>query len=235
MAEHYKRHRFPREIICYGVMLYYRFSLSLRDITEMLAYRGIDVSHEAVRYWVNKFGPIFALNISKKRQWEPGDKWHMDEVRIVMNEEVYWLWRAIDQHGNELDILLQRRRNTKAAKRFFQRILKKYYFTPRLMITDKLRSYKAAKRSILKSTEHRSHKRLNNRIERSHQNTRLRERQMRKFKSPGQAQRFLSVYGQFLNLLKIPKTKLQAAVYRNKVKKALTCFDLATSTDLCAA
>jgi putative transposase len=233
MKDRYKRHRYASEIIRYSVMLYYRFSLSFRDIVEILAYRGIDVSHEAIRYWVNKFGPIFTQNINKKRNWKPGDKWHLDEVRIVINREVYWLWRAIDQDNNELDILLQRRRNTKAAKRFFKKILKKYGFVPRVIITDKLRSYKAARKSILKSTEHRSHKRLNNRIENSHQSTRIRERQMRKFKSPGGTQRFLSICGQFLNLLKIPRVKFQSSVYRAKLKEAFACFNLASATNLC--
>jgi putative transposase len=232
MKDRYKRHRYPAEIIKYSVMLYYRFSLSFRDIVEILAYRGIDVSHEAIRYWVNKFGPIFTQNILKKRSWKPGDKWHFDEVRIVMNGEVYWLWRAIDQDNNELDILLQRRRNTKAAKRFFKKILKKYGFVPRVIITDKLRSYKSARKTILKSTEHRSHKRLNNRIENSHQSTRIQERQMRKFKSPGGAQRFLSICGQFLNLLKIPRVKFQSSIYRDKLKEAFACFNLASATNL---
>jgi putative transposase len=232
--EKYKRYRYPAEIIKYSVMLYYRFCLSLRDVSEILLYRGIDVSHETIREWSNKFGPIFMQNINKKRIWKPGDKWHMDEVRIVMNGEVYWLWRAIDQDNNELDILLQKRRNTKAAKRFFKKMLKKYGFTPRVMITDKLRSYKAARKSILKTVEHRSHKRLNNRIENSHENTRLRERQMRKFKSPGGAQRFLSIYGQLLNLLKIPRFKYQASVYKEKLKDAFVCFNKADSYHLCA-
>lgn len=230
----YKRHRYPAEIIKYTVMLYYRFCLSLRDVSEILLYRGIDVSHETIREWSNKFGPIFAQNIDKKRSWCPGDKWHMDEVRIVMNGEVYWLWRAIDSDNNELDILLQKRRNTKAAKRFFKKILKKYGFTPRVMITDKLRSYKAARKSILKSVDHRSHKRLNNRIENSHEITRLRERQMRKFKSPGGAQKFLSISGQLLNLLKVPRFKYEASVYRGKLKDAFACYNSADQHPLCA-
>ncbi|MDF2966037.1 MAG: hypothetical protein K0Q51_1425 [Rickettsiaceae bacterium] len=230
----YKRHRYPVEVIRYAVMLYYRFSLSLRDIVEMLAYRGIDVSHESIRRWTSKFGPTFAGNISKKRLWKPGDKWHMDEVRIVMSGKVYWLWRAIDQNNNELDILLQKRRNTTAAKRFFKRILKIYGFTPRVIVTDKLRSYKAAKKTILKSTEHRCHKALNNRIENSHQMTRIRERQMRRFKSPGQAQRFLSIAGRFLNLLKVPRTKYASSVYREKLKDAFSCFNSAASCQIAA-
>ncbi|MDF2964771.1 MAG: hypothetical protein K0Q51_159 [Rickettsiaceae bacterium] len=229
----YKRHRYPVEVIKYAVMLYYRFSLSLRYIVEMLAYRGIDVS-QSIRKWTNKFGPTFASNISKKRLWKPGDKWHLDEVRIVMKGEVYWLWRAIDQDNNELDILLQKRRNAVSAKRFFKRILKIYGLTPRVIVTDKLRSYKAAKRVVLKSTEHRCHKVLNNRIENSHQMTRVRERQMRRFKSPGQAQKFLSIAGRFLNLLKVPRTKYAPYLYRKKLKDAFACFNSAASYEIAA-
>ena len=230
--EKYKRHRFPKEIIKYAVMLYYRFSLSYRDIMEMLAYRGIIVSHEAIRYWCNKFGPIFAHNITKKRKWKPGDKWHIDEVRVVINKEVYWLWRAIDNDNNELEILLQKRRNAKAAKRFFKMILKKYGFVPRVLITDKHKSYKAARKSILKSIDHRQHKGLNNRIENTHQTVRIKERQMRRFKSPGHAQKLLSIRGKFLNLLKIPRFKFQSTNYREKLQEAFSIFNSASEHSL---
>jgi putative transposase len=177
---------------------------------------------------------MFAKKLTKKRNWQAGDKWHMDEVRIVMNGEVFWLWRAIDQEGNELDILLQRRRNTQAAKRFFKRIIKKYGFTPRVLITDKLKSYKAATRTFLKTAEHRQHKGLNNRIERSHQTTRMREYQMRKFKSPGQAQRFLGIAGPFLNTLSVPRFKHPAEEYRHKLKQAFALYDHVSSVQYAA-
>ena len=150
----YKRHRYPREIIRYVVMLYHRYSLSLRDISEILLYRNIEVSHESIREWNKKFGSIIANNIGKKRSYIPGDKWHLDEMRVVIRREVFWLWRAIDNQGQELDILLQKRRNTKAALRFFKKLLKRHNFIPKIIVTDKLRSYGSAKKSILKSSEH---------------------------------------------------------------------------------
>jgi transposase-like protein len=135
----------------------------------------------------------------RKRQPQRGDKWHLDEVCLKMKGKSYWLWRTIDQDGYELDVLVQPHRSAKAALRFFKKLLKGFQYVPRVMITDKLKSYKAAKRKLLKSTEHRSHKRLNNRIEVSHQPTRLREKQMRRFKSPPQAQLFLSIFDIFRN------------------------------------
>jgi putative transposase len=225
----YKQHRYPASIIKYAVLLYYRFSLSYRDIVEILGYRGIEISHESLRFWAHKFGSIFAHHLTKKRTWRLGDKWHVDEVRVVIKGEVFWLWRAIDQEGKELDVLLQKRRNTKAAKRFFKRMLKKYGFVPRVLITDKLRSYKAATRTILKTAEHRRHKRLNNRIEQSHQTTRLREYKMRRFKSPGQAQYFLGIASAFLNVLKVPRFKYPANEYRQKLREGVICYHGASS------
>ncbi len=231
----YKRHRYPVEIIRYVVMLYYRYNLSLRDISEMCLYRNIEVSHESVRYWSKKFGSIIANDIVKRRNYKPSDKWHLDEMRMIIGGEVYWLWRAIDSCGEELDILLQKRRNTKAAKRFFKKILKRYGFAPRVMITDKLRSYGAARRSLLKTTEHRKHKRLNNLIENSHQPTRKRERQINKFKHPGLTQQFLATSGKMLNLLRIGRFKFKAEVYRSKMKDAFRIFDEASVSQCCTS
>ncbi|KIE05815.1 Integrase catalytic region [Candidatus Jidaibacter acanthamoeba] len=211
------------------VMLYHRYSLSLRDISEILLYRNIEVSHESIREWNKKFGSIIANNIRKKRSYIPGDKWHLDEMRVVIRREVFWLWRAIDNQGQELDILLQKRRNTKAALRFFKKLLKRHNFIPKIIVTDKLRSYGSAKKSILKSSEHSKHKRLNNLIENSHQPTRQRERQMRKFKDPGHTQRFLSSCSQFLNLLKVNRYKFKASEYKNKMRLAFELFNEAAS------
>ncbi|KIE04874.1 Integrase catalytic region [Candidatus Jidaibacter acanthamoeba] len=211
------------------VMLYHRYSLSLRDISEILLYRNIEVSHESIREWNKKFGSIIANNIGKKRSYIPGDKWHLDEMRVVIRREVFWLWRAIDNQGQELDILLQKRRNTKAALRFFKKLLKRHNFIPKIIVTDKLRSYGSAKKSILKSSEHRKHKRLNNLIENSHQPTRQRERQMRKFKDPVHTQRFLSSCSQFLNLLKVNRYKFKASEYKNKMRLAFKLFNEAAS------
>jgi putative transposase len=199
----YARHRFPAEVISHAVWLYFRFPLSLRMVEEMLAARGIEVSHETVRQWAMKFGESFAKQI-RRRLPAPGDKWHLDEVAISIAGRKHWLWRAVDQHGVVLDILVQSRRNAKAAKRLLRKLLKKQGIAPRVMITDKLPSYGAAKREIMPSVEHRQHKGLNNRAENSHQPTRQRERIMKRFKSAGQAQRFLSDHDQVANLFRRP-------------------------------
>jgi putative transposase len=199
----YARHRFPAEVISYAVWLYFRFPLSLRMVEEMLAARGIQVSYETVRQWAMKFGQGFAHQI-RRRLPAPGDKWHLDEVVISIAGRKHWLWRAVDQHGVVLDILVQSRRNAKAAKRLLRKLLKKQGMAPRVMITDKLASYGAAKREIMPGVEHRQHRGLNNRAENSHQPTRRRERIMKCFKSAGQAQRFLSTHDQVANLFRRP-------------------------------
>ena len=190
-ASQYKGYRFPTEIISHCVWLYFRFSLSFRDVEELMAQRGVVVTYETVRQWCLKFGQTDANELRKRRP-RCGDKWHMDEVVLTMRGKKHYLWRAVDQHGNVLDILVQSRRNKQAAKRFFRKLLKVLEYVPRVIITDKLASYGAAKKELLASVEHRQHTRLNNRAENSHQPTRLRERKMRRFKSAGHAQRFLS-------------------------------------------
>ena len=195
----YAGHRFPAEIISHAVWLYFRFPLSLRMVEEMLAARGIMVSHEAVRQWALKFGQGFANGI-RRRLPRAGDKWHLDEVVIKIAGKKHWVWRAVDQHGIVLDILVQSRRDTGAAKRLLRKLLKRQGRAPRVMITDKLASYGAAKKEIVPAVEHRQHKGLNNRAENSHQPTRRRERPMKRFKSAGQAQRFLSAHDQINNL-----------------------------------
>jgi putative transposase len=167
----YARHRFPPEVISHAVWLYFRFPLSLRMVEEMLAARGILVSHETVRQWALKFGQGFATQI-RRRLPAPGDKWHLDEVVINISGRKHWLWRAVDQHGVVLDILVQSRRDAKAAKRLLRKLLRKQGMAPRVLITDKLASYGVAKREIMPGVEHRQHKRLNNRAENSHQPTR---------------------------------------------------------------
>ena len=199
----YARHRFPIEVISYAIWLYFRFPLSLRMVEEMLAARGIEVSHETVRQWALKFGHSFASQI-RRRLPAPGDKWHLDEVVIIIAGRKHWLWRAVDQHGVVLDIPVQGRRDAKAAKRLLRKLLKKQGLTPRVMITGKLASYAAAKRVVMPGVEHRQHKGLNNRADNSHQPTRRRERIMKRFKSAGQAQRFLSVHDQVANLFRRP-------------------------------
>ena len=179
----YAGYRFPGEVISHAVWLYFRFPLSLRMVEEMLAARGIDVSHETVRQWARKFGQGFANQI-RRRLPCPGDKWHLDEVCLMIGGTKHWLWRAVDQDGFVLDVLVQSRRDKQAAKRLLRKLLKKQCRAPRVMITDKLASYSAAKDEVMPSVEHRRHKGLNNRAENSHQPTRRRERQMKRFKSP---------------------------------------------------
>jgi putative transposase len=171
---HY-RHRFPAEIISHAVWLYHVFSLSLRDVELLLAERGIVVSYETVRRWCRKFGRSFA-NCLRRRRTRPGDKWHMDEVFIRIQGVQHYLWRAVDQHGVVLDILVQNRRDAQAAKRFFRRLLKGLQYVPRVIVTDKLRSYGVARRHLLPDVEHRQSRYLNNRVENSHRPTRRRER-----------------------------------------------------------
>ncbi len=186
-----KGFRFLPEIISHAVWLYFHFSLSYRDVEELLAQRGIVVTYETVRQWCLKFGQTYANELRRRRP-RCGDKWYMDEVVLTIQLKKHYLWRAVDQKGNVLDILVQSRRNKKAAKRFFRKLLKGLQYVPRVIIADKLKSYSAAKREILPGVEHRQHKRLNNRAENSHQPTRLREKKMRRFKSAKHAQCFLS-------------------------------------------
>ena len=152
------------------------------------------MTYETVRQWCLKFDQTYA-NELRRRRHRCGDKWHMDEVYLTIRGKRQYLWRAVDQDGNVLDILVQSRRNTQAAKRFFRKLRVRLHYVPRVIITDKLKSYGAAKREILPGVEHRQHKGLNNRAENSHQPTRLREKKMRRFKSAKHAQRFLSAFG----------------------------------------
>ncbi|MFK4531919.1 transposase-like protein [Bradyrhizobium ottawaense] len=160
----YRRHRFPPEVISYAVWLYFRFPLSLRMVEEMLAARGIGVTYETVRQWGRKFGKPFSDRI-RQRAPARGDKWHLDEVVISIAGEQHWLWRAVDQNGFVLDVLIQRRRDSRAAQRLMKKLLKSAGTPPRVMITDKLRSYGAARAKMGFHVEHRQHKALNNRAE----------------------------------------------------------------------
>jgi putative transposase len=194
----YAGYRFPPEVISYAVWLYFRFPLSLRMVEEMLAARSIDVSYETVRQWALKFGQKAAKRI-RFRVSTFGDKWHLDEVVITIKGKHHRLWRAVDQHGYVLDVLVQSRRPPQAAERLMRILLRKHGKTPRVMVTDKLKSYAAANREIGLKYEHRQHKGLNNRAENSHQPTRVREKVMRRYKSACQVQRFLSVHDQVAN------------------------------------
>jgi putative transposase len=211
--QRYHRHRFPPEIISHAVWLYHRFGLSLRDVEDLLAERGITVSYEAIRLWCGKFGLDYARRLRRRRGCL-GDTWFLDEVFVTIRGERHFLWRAVDQDGDVIDILVQRRRDARAARRFFRKLLKRQGSEPRWLITDKLGSYRAAHRSVMPSVEHVTARYANNRSEVSHQRTRQRERQMRKFKSAAQAQRFLSVHGVVRNLFDLGRHRLRGADYR---------------------
>src|ERR671932_1462845 len=212
-ASAYQGHRFPQEIISHAVWLYFRFSLSYRDVEELLADRGIIVTYETVRQWCLKFGQQYANQLRRRRP-KPGDKWHLDEVFLKINGKTSYLWRAVDQNGNVRDILVQGRRNTAAAKKFFRKLLKGCTYVPRVLITDKLASYGAAKREVLPSVEHRQSRYLNNRTANSHQPTRKRERAMQRFKSAGHAQRFLAAFGPIRAHFCPRRHRLKAREYR---------------------
>jgi putative transposase len=189
----YKPHRFPAEVISHGVWLYHRFGVRLRDVQELLAERGVAVTYESIHQWCRTVGPTFAAELRRRRP-RPGDKWHVDEVQRKMHGRRYWLWRAVDQDGLVLDILVQERRNRTAAERFLRRVVEGCGTRPRVVVTDKLASYPPALRRVLPGVEHRRHKRLNNRAENSHRPTRRRERAMQRFRSPVQAQHFLACF-----------------------------------------
>jgi putative transposase len=229
----YKHHRFPAEIISHGVWLYFRFCLSYRDVEELLFARGIIVTYEAIRKWCLKFGQPYA-NLLRRRRPRPGDKWHLDEVFLTIHGERHYLWRAVDQEGYVLDILVQRRRKKAAAKKFFRKLLKGCRYVPRVIITDKLASYGAAKREILPSVEHRQHRYLDNRAENSHQPTRQRERRMQGFKSPGHAQRFLSAYGPIAQHFRPRRHRLPASEYRREMAHRFQSWQDMTGTVITA-
>jgi putative transposase len=229
----YRRHRFPAEIISHCVWLYFRFSLSYRDVQEMMAERGVIVSHEAVRYWGRKFGQAYANQLRRRRP-RPGDTWHMDEAFLTIHGARYYLWRAIDQDDHVLDILVQSRRNKQAAKKFFKKLLKGLRSVPRVLITDKLKSYAAAKREVLPGVEHRQSRYLNNRCENSHRPTRERERRMQRCKSPGHAQRFLSAYGPIAQHFRPRRHLLSASEYRHEMRQRFESWAEITGTERAA-
>jgi putative transposase len=223
LRSRYAGHRFPPEVISHAIWLYFRFPLSLRMVEEMLAARGILVSHETARQWALKLGQAFANRI-RRRLPRAGDKWHLDEVAITIAGKKHWLWRAVDQDGIVLDMLVQTRRDKRAAKRLLRKLLKKQMRPPRVLITDKLASYPAAKRELMPGVEHRRHKGLNNRAENSHQPTRRRERQMKRFKSAGQAQRFLAAHDQINNLFPLCREHVSATEYRAARRRAFAVW-----------
>ena len=209
----YRGYRFPPEIISHAVWLYHRFGLSFRDVEDLLAARGVTVTYEAIRLWCRTFGLDYARRL-RRRRGRMGDTWYLDEVFVKIQGRQQYLWRAVDEDGDTIDMLVQSRRNRQAALRFFRKLLKGQGCVPRPLITDKLRSYPAACRTVMPSVVHCTDQYANNRAEVSHQPTRQRERQMRRFKSAAQAQRFLSVHGPIQNLFRVGRHLLRAVHHR---------------------
>ena len=224
----YKRHRFPPDIISYAVWLYYRFSLSHRDIEDLLAERGIIVTRESIRLWCIKFGAIYTRRLKRKHRGY-GDTFYIDEVFVKINGKQYYLWRAVDQDGEVVDVYLQAKRDGAAAKRFFRRLLRTHGGEPRKIVTDKLRSYGVAHRELIPEAIHSTEQYENNRAEQSHEATRLRERGMRRFKSLRQAQRFLGAHAAVSNLFNLGRHKVGAQHYRDLRISAFTEWDTAVA------
>jgi putative transposase len=225
----YKGHRYPVEVIAHCVWLYFRFPLSYREVEELMLQRGMIVSYETIRRWCLKFGQAYADGLRRRRP-QAGDKWHLDEVFIKVNGIRQYLWRAVDQDGNVLDILVQSKRDAKAAKRCTAKMMMKQCRVPRVLVTDKLKSYGVAHRKLMPSVEHRAHKGLNNRAENSHQPTRQREHAMKYFRSPGAAQRFLAAFSGISPHFRPGRHRLTAAQHRFEMTLRFTLWDHVTGS-----
>jgi transposase-like protein len=224
----FARHRFPPDIIRHAVWLYARFTLSYRDVEDLLAERGLDISYESVRRWFLKFGVPIARNLRHMRP-TASDYWHLDEMVIVIRGRRHWLWRAVDNEGEVLDFLVQSRRNAKAALKLMRKLLKKQGAVPTRITTDKLRSYHVAIRILGMTAEHIDHKRANNRAENSHQPVRRRERKMQRFKSPGSAQRFLNIQSAVYNSFYVQRHLLRRSIFKELRTDAFEVWSTATA------
>jgi putative transposase len=200
----YRRYRFPPEIIQHAVWLYFRFPLSYRNVEDLLAERGIDLSYETVRRWALKFGRLYAQRLRRRRP-RPSGRWHLDEVFARIGGQRVYLWRAVDDEGEVLDILVQRKRDRRAALKLMRKLLRKQGFAPEAWITDKLASYGSALRNLGMSQRHITGGRINNRAENSHLPVRQRERRMLGFKTPASAQRFLSTHSAIYNTFNVQR------------------------------
>ena len=224
----YSGYRFPPEIIHQAIWLYFRFTLSLRDVEDLLAERGILVSYETIRLWVNHFGPLIAGNLRKRRP-KPDTTWHLDEVFLKIDGKQLYLWRAVDAEGEGLDVLVQKRRNKHAALKLMRKLLKKFGIIPERFITDDLRSYGAAARDLRIEKHHERGRWKNNRAENSHQPTRRRERKMQGFKSHGSAQRFLSTHAAVYNTFYVQRHLTSAATHRALRASAMNTWQAAVA------
>ncbi|MGW1354403.1 IS6 family transposase [Streptomyces sp. NPDC002409] len=228
----YRGHRYPVEVISHCVWLCSRFPLSFREVEELLLARAITVSHEAIRRWCDRFGPCYAAALRRSRP-QAGDKWHLDEVFLKINGERHYLWRAVDQDGTVLDILLQSKRDAKAPKRFMAKLMKKRRRTPGVLVTDKLRSYGVAHRELMPSADHRSHKGLNNRAENSHRPTRQHERTMKGLPHSRQNQKFLSAFSQISPHFRPRRHWMTATGYRTEIRHRFGTWNEVTGTTPC--
>ncbi len=224
----YIRHRFPPDVIRYAVWLYFRFPLSYRDVEELLAERGIDTSYETVRRWALKFGQAYARKLRKTRP-QPNARWHLDEVFVSINGKRMYLWRAVDNEGEVLEILVQSRRNKKAALKLIRKLLKKQGFVPDAFVTDKLPSYGVVLRDLRLSKHHDFGGRKNNRAENSHLPVRQRERRMQRFKSPGSAQRFLSTHAAIYNNFNVQRHLISRRTLRQFRGEAMMTWQMVTA------
>src|SRR6202451_3169837 len=219
----YSGYRFPPEVIHQAIWLYLRFTLSLRDVEDLLAERGVAVSYESVRRWVNRFGPMIAADL-RRRRLKPHTTWHLDEVYLKIDGRMVYLWRAVDAEGEVLDVLVQFKRNKRAALKLMRKLLRKYAVVPERMVTDDLRSYGAAARALGLERLHQRGRWRNNRAENSHQPTRRRERKMQRFKSAGSAQKFLSTHAAVYNTFNVQRHLISAQTHRALRAAAMTTW-----------
>jgi len=224
----YARHRFPREVIQHAVWLYFRFPLSFRDVEDLLAERGVDVSYETVRRWALKFGLDYARKLRRLRP-RSDERWHLDEVFVSINGKIMYLWRAVDCEGEVLDILVQPRRNKRAALKLMQKLLKTQGFAPSAVVTDKLPSYGAALGELGLKDKHITGGRSNNRAENSHLPIRQRERRMQHFKSAGSAQRFLAIHAAVYNTFNVQRHLISRKTLRQFRGEAMRTWQVATA------
>jgi len=226
----YARHRFPADIIRQAVWLYFRFTLSFRDAEDLMAERGIEVSYETIRCWTRKFGQLFAHNLRKSRS-APTGRWHLDEMVVRIGGQRMYLWRAVDDEGEVLDMLVQKRRNKRAALRFLRKLLKRQGIHPETIVTDGLASYGAAMCEIGCSVRHRPGRlRENNRAENSHLPIRRRERKQQRFKSEGSAQRFLATHAAVYNTFNVQRHLIRRPTLRYLRSEAMGTWAAATAS-----